>query len=443
MIAFAAIVGAALWQGCQKSQPPGRPSLIVVSGDTQGWITPCGCTANQSGGLLRRATYLNQLRLTADVLYFDVGGAPAGTSPFQIEKFKAILAGENAMGIGAHNIGAAEAALGADALQKLVKASNVPLLSANVHFPDGSPIAPPLHIFNCQGKRLAVIGVMSQRFANPAVTVDDPRTAILSTLAAHKGEFDWVMVLAYLPEEELRQLAAALPEADAIVGGPTVQSIAPQMAGPVLLAAATNKGKFIIKLRPPTDAAPTWSGDVVELGPTFADDPAQLANLQTYLALLHDRDFTAAESGFAPYIPAGAPPDYRLAGSSSCLSCHADSGAIWEHSLHAFAGKILEPRHFEADPDCLRCHTTGYGLPGGFISPRKTPQLYGVGCENCHGPSQAHVNDPAIHTQYQAFDQCIRCHDEENSPAFKRDTYWHRIQHGKPSTQPSRAEATR
>jgi hypothetical protein len=158
---------------------------------------------------------------------------------------------------------------------------------------------------------------------------------------------------------------------------------------------------------------------------------------------VRNRDFTAAESGFAPIMPAGAPRDYRIAGSASCLSCHSESAVVWIHSLHSVAGKTLEPRHFEADPDCLRCHTTGYGLPGGFISPRTTAQLYGVGCESCHGPSQAHVVDPRIHTPYLAFDQCILCHDQENSPAFNRSVYWQRIVHGKPSTRPSGPEVTR
>jgi len=27
------------------------PLAVIVSGDTAGWIMPCGCTANQSGGL--------------------------------------------------------------------------------------------------------------------------------------------------------------------------------------------------------------------------------------------------------------------------------------------------------------------------------------------------------------------------------------------------------
>jgi 2',3'-cyclic-nucleotide 2'-phosphodiesterase (5'-nucleotidase family) len=34
---------------------------ILTSGDTSGWITPCGCTSNQSGGLERRATLIQSI----------------------------------------------------------------------------------------------------------------------------------------------------------------------------------------------------------------------------------------------------------------------------------------------------------------------------------------------------------------------------------------------
>src|ERR1700685_1298455 len=139
---MALLLGAAGWQGCHKTEPPAQSTVIVISGDTQGWITPCGCTANQSGGLLRRATYLSQLRATANVLYFDVGGAGAGNSPFELAKLEATLAGENAMDISAHNIGAAELAIGPEMLQRIAAEARVPLISANVRLGDGSAIAP-------------------------------------------------------------------------------------------------------------------------------------------------------------------------------------------------------------------------------------------------------------------------------------------------------------
>jgi hypothetical protein len=263
------------------------------------------------------------------------------------------------------------------------------------------------------------------------VRIDDPREALLATVAAHKGGYDRLVVLAYLPEEELRQLAASLPEADAVVGGPTGQSIAPQPAGATVLAAATNKGKFLVELDVPAAGAPgRWAGRVTEMGPELADDAGQLDNLRAYLAELGRRDFSAAEAGLAAPLPAGLPPDYRLTGNAACVSCHKADCASWEGSRHAEAWKTLAGRGYHVDPYCQQCHANGYGLPGGFESALRSPRLLGVGCESCHGPSQAHARDPAVRTGFAARDQCARCHDRENSPRFEYPGYWERIRHG-------------
>jgi 2',3'-cyclic-nucleotide 2'-phosphodiesterase (5'-nucleotidase family) len=249
VVVMALLPGIAIWQGCNK--PPAlaqRQAMIVISGDTHGWIVPCGCTANQSGGLLRRGAYLRQLRTDADVLYFDAGGAGAGTSPYQQAKLEAIFSGEMAMGISAHNLGKTELAIGPDALKRLADSTHIPLLSANTRLADNTALAPNIRIFQFHGKRLGVIGLVSPRFATPAILVGDPRQAIVDTALAHRGDYDSLLVLAYLPDDELQQLAAQTPEADVIVGGPTGQSIVPRRVGPVLLASATNKGKFVIQL---------------------------------------------------------------------------------------------------------------------------------------------------------------------------------------------------
>ena len=43
------------------------------------------------------------------------------------------------------------------------------------------------------------------------------------------------------------------------------------------------------------------------------------------------------------------------------------------------------------------------------------------------------IREPKIHTGYfaQAANQCIACHDRENSPGFDFDAYWAKIKHGK------------
>jgi len=175
---------------------------------------------------------------------------------------------------------------------------------------------------------------------------------------------------------------------------------------------------------------------VEELGPTIANDPQQLQNLNDYLTRLRQADFSAADTELVPSTPADAPPNYRIAGTASCIACHSAINPSCQSTLHAHAWATLVNKGFEVDSYCQECHTTGYGLPGGFQSRAQSMALTNVGCENCHGPSQAHVTDSHIHTPYAAFDQCVRCHDHENSPEFDLATYWNRIRHGKATPSP-------
>src|SRR4051794_9170322 len=114
-IALALGVGVFLLLVIVGGRPNGQrngaslPLTVLASGDTTGWIVPCGCTSNQSGGLPRRGTYVAGLAATHQVLLVDAGGAAADNSAYDRAKLEAILAGELAMGLVAHNIGAAEA----------------------------------------------------------------------------------------------------------------------------------------------------------------------------------------------------------------------------------------------------------------------------------------------------------------------------------------------
>lgn len=422
--------------GCFRNESsPTAPLAIAVSGDTAGWIVPCGCTSNQSGGLLRRATYLDQLRQDEEVLYLDVGGAGDGTAPYDIAKLEAILRGELAMGVQLHNIGAAEAAVGRAKLQELEKGLGESLfVSANVRDSQGNRFAPPSKRIEIAGRRILVIGVLSPRFASEELEIALPRTAILAELESSKtqGGHDFVLVLAYAPEAELRELARQLPELDAVVGGPTGQAIAPERTGPVLLAAATNKGKFLIELHLPIAPSERLSGQAVELSEDFADAASQQENLASFYQELAEYDFAAADTSFLPPDSSTAGGESsRIAGTASCRNCHPQDWQVWANSAHAHAWQTLEKTGSQVDSYCQQCHVTGFGLSGGFVSAKRSQQQVNVGCESCHGPSQQHAADPQVRTPFykSASLTCVRCHDHENSPQFDYDSYWPMIEH--------------
>jgi hypothetical protein len=104
-------------------------------------------------------------------------------------------------------------------------------------------------------------------------------------------------------------------------------------------------------------------------------------------------------------------------GSESCKDCHPQAFKVWAKSNHAKAMATLEniksPGNRHYDPECIKCHTTGFQHPGGYNDfipkianwPAKVEVaaidlkdhnngLRGVGCETCHGPGSAHARKP-------------------------------------------------
>jgi hypothetical protein len=413
------------------------PPTIVASGDTAGWIVPCGCTSNQSGGMPRRGTFVEECRRKGPVIVVDVGGAAQGVSTYDRLKFEAIVKGELAMGIAAHNLGRAEIELGPEYLAQLQQDLKMPFISANAADAEGRPLAEPMRIVESGGRRVMFVGVLDPKYESEKVRIAPPRQAISKTMQKAAGKFDQVVVLAYLPEENLHELADNLPEVDAVVGGPTGQPVAPvNPRGFLLLTSATRQGKFMAKL--------TWAdgrknsplrGELVELDSRFADEPRQAENVKEFYAELKRRDLSPKDTSFLGELPPGGRTANSIAGSNACKSCHEEDCRTWKKSKHAEAWNSLVEKDAQFNPDCQRCHVTGYGQPGGFTTVAGSPKRVGVGCESCHGMSQTHCKTTTITTQFakQSKDRCRDCHDRENSPKFDYDAYWTKIVHGQPA----------
>lgn len=97
-------------------------------------------------------------------------------------------------------------------------------------------------------------------------------------------------------------------------------------------------------------------------------------------------------------VEAGPPKDAKYIGVRKCKLCHPLQHRTWkknqEKHIKAFAAFDTLPAPYKdtakKDPNCIRCHVTGYGKPGGFKSIEETPKMAGVQCEACHGPGSAH-----------------------------------------------------
>ena len=120
-------------------------------------------------------------------------------------------------------------------------------------------------------------------------------------------------------------------------------------------------------------------------------------------------------------------------GSLACQSCHTKEFETWKASPHAHAVATLEAKGEATNTECLQCHTTAYGKPGGFPEGAKVADhgdLASVGCESCHGPGGDHIGENAkrVGTILSLGDKCDSCailkvcgscHDDANDPGFQ------------------------
>ena len=115
---------------------------------------------------------------------------------------------------------------------------------------------------------------------------------------------------------------------------------------------------------------------------------------------------------------------FRYMGVKWCTGCHSRESPnpklrvfhSWEGSAHAKAWEVL-PEEDRANPACLKCHTTGYGLP--WRSETTAEDLRGVQCEACHGPGSHYYTWNVMKNRPLALSQglwlptrevCSKCH---------------------------------
>jgi hypothetical protein len=430
--------GAASSDARKEAPRPGRRITVVASGDTRGFIVPCGCASRQLGGIPRRATAIEGVE-DGEVIYLDAGGGAARTFEYDRLKLGYIWRGIEGIGVDAANLGASEVALGREFLADAAR-GKVPFVSANVAGEeDGKPVVPPWRTVEAAGARVTIIGVTSRASRpGPGLRVLDPEAALRAEVPALREKAGVLVCLADGPEEELVALAEAFPELDLVLTSGQSQPIAPRLiAGRTVLAGAGVKGKFlaVVPFSPGEGgSADSWlpgEGRIIELADTIPDHPRMTALVKEYQEALRTAALTPEKTGEAAALLASLPGAFRFAGSGACAACHALEMEVWKGSKHAHGLETLEAKGFEADPYCIRCHTTGYGGPGGYRTRAEAASHGGIGCESCHGPSAAHVESPRTRTPVRASDACVSCHDAENSPAFAYAEYWPRIVHGK------------
>ncbi len=463
--------------------PP--PDLVLLlSGEMHGYLQPCGCARPQLGGLERRYELWKQLRDKGwPVSAADLGElAPKPATEQGRIKFETALASLKLMNYAAVGLGSAELTLPLDQALGIALNYQPPvMLAANLNDADGQfpemfrrwtldqPHKP-------DGLKVAYVGLVSDHTAAEIRRLDpslkfhpanDVLTEVLKEVNEAKAD---VRVLLFVgSQDEARQLLASHPVFQVVVTrdiSDEPSAIARQEHG-ALLVSLGHKGKYVGLMGVYRKADPTEESrfdfryQLVSLSPHFELSGEQTnpvrEEMRNYVLRVFNGDFLSRSPKSSHPIQVDQ-PEAKYVGAEACKDCHKKAYATWIQSKHAKAYENLvkygEPiarrerkgesaqligRQF--DPDCVRCHTTGFEYKTGFVSETATPHLLGNQCENCHGPSSLHVADPknpgfyrplrlAIGKQVE-MQLCRKCHDGDNDPHFNLELYWPQVRHTK------------
>jgi len=415
---FIAVAGlAAAWAPFQTAKRPVAPLpwTLVVSGDTGGYLSPCGCTSPMTGGIRRRATAIDQLARTSRVVLLDSGNLTDRLGRQSEMKAETMAQALNAMHAAAVALTAQDARLGQGVISSVARLSENRLVSGDLSDGRIDGLLP----YAEQGPFL--IGSVSPGLGEALRTrtaTGDAATRKLTEEADARGKTAVLMLDDSLTSA--RNLAKRFPTLGVIVyrraGWPPDTA---ERVGKVWLVTPGERGKAVVRL---TFSNGQLGGyHVTRLGPEFKDEKNVDRLFHDYLKRVEREDLLS----LVPKSPSTA-----FAGSAACAPCHAEADKVWRHSGHAHALATIEKVGQGRDPDCVSCHVTGLAYESGFVSRALSPSLAFVGCESCHGPSKEHALDPKnVRLPKVGKTSCAPCHTSDQSPNFDFLTYWRKIAH--------------
>ncbi len=409
---------------------------IVYSGNLDGELEPCGCSAEGNlGGIKRRATLLQQLReTTPDLLVISAGGLLSTDGPGDRLKGEYILKGFELLNYDAVGVQWRDLAYGPD----FAANAALPWVLSNADTEKGavpSPFSSDRLI--SRGKQrvrffswLDVADSPLQKMQGQHSLVDASPKKLHAALLRARKDGELTVVSTTLSSKQFAK-QIGLDNIDVLIEGAAyeVYGEARRENGALVVQPGSRGmrlGRLDLTLKAGRIA--DWRHTVLPMPDSIADAPQLQAWYDEYNAKVK-ADYlqrVAArkkqQSGQSPFV-----------GEAVCQTCHEKQHNIWFDSQHAIAYEDLEDVNKAFDPACIQCHTVGFDQPGGFFDMNVTGHLLGVQCESCHGAGRAHVEAAGSkalpNADWPKEKICAQCHTQPHSPGFDFDSYWPKIAH--------------
>jgi len=402
----------------------GRPDVVLlITGGTHGRLEICNCPGPQPGGLSRRSGLVISYRRTfGNVLLLDAGDF-FWVKP-EDPRNAYVLRGYRLIGYDAVVLGDHEWAALWGPLRRLLAGQPLGYLSTNARARGVRLPAQRAIVRRLGNVRVAVVSYLGPRTlwfpggSADRLAVEGPE-AVARRVAELKRQGCVVVLVAHAEAEELPPLGE-IPDVDLIVRGNTARSEARLLrlgrTPMVRVGGADFVAAVAMKVRGGRIVAIDYRLEAVDL--KWPEDPRLMSLFQAY----------AHEAMRASYDSARG-LRLRYVRPEKCGRCHKAQYQAWRRGPHGRSWRALEAAGMTRQGDCLTCHTAGFGTATGFRSPRQTPGMAAVTCQECHRSNlQPHAQAPARHRPPPVIqDTCELCHTPRTSPRFNFKTYRLRI----------------
>ncbi len=422
---------------CPSSAAAEKEIVLLYTNNTNGALENCLCPEKPYGSLEKRVHYLREwLKENPNSVLVDAGdflsptrNALKDSIAFRIYEMMAY----DAIGLGDQ-----EFFRGAQFIADLIEGSPLPFISSNLDKPAVSSVKREI-VVERAGVRFGFLSVM-----DPSVFMFYPKrvkdeVAFTDFSATLQGQIDdlrkksdVVVLLSHSGVDADREIAKTYSGIDVIVGSHT-QSVmeAPETVGETVIVQAGKDGYYVGHLRLTFDdknSITAHDGELVAMDFPFPNDPTVVEMIIDYNRI------SKARAGSVVERITPVPLEFMVASSESCALCHATEYDHWTASRHAVSLKTLKDEHKEKSPDCLSCHTSGFGRDDGYLNYNITAALKNVNCTECHYTPAGHLAEPAAFvTSGLTEENCVRCHDQANSPTFAFAAFMERSRHPLPA----------
>ena len=402
---------------------------LVYSGNLDGELEPCGCTAEGDlGGLKRHATMIDMLRnKDPELVFVSIGGVLVADTATDRIKSKYILSGMarlnyDAVGVQWQDLDFGEGFLKQIKLPFVLSNQNIQFSTKQIIKKQNTGLVFYQWLEDQEVQMMHADGVTKTGFE---------RSRFEEELKKSKQAGNITIVSTTVRKKRLAE-KLPLKYIDILLRpARSVQFSQPEKVNGALVLEAGSRGmrfgKLKIKLDDKNNIS-SWQHEVIDLNNKVENSP----RMEDWYSAYNDeltQDYKNRVE-IRKSISEGASP---YAGAEICKKCHDEEYISWKKTDHAHAFESLEKVNKIYDPNCVSCHTVGFEKPGGFFDATMTEHLKNVQCESCHGAARQHVDSKGktltLNSQWSRADICQQCHNAKHSPVFDMEKYWPQVEH--------------